>query len=328
MICVTHEMGFARQVADRVIFMDDGRILEQGSPEHFFENPENPRCRDFLAKIRIRARGCKCDIRRNSCGLPATGPVSPPRSFAPGADGRCPSRRSVLRGLVATAALAGAGVLAGCGAGVGSETRRCAGGRPWLQARRHQGAWEAERGREEGRSRIRILRPRRPHHVGMEIDLCYQIAAAVFDVTYDEARRARTCLLHRRHAQDPPVRSSTRTISSTWCARPTPSPERIESWDFSTPYRTDYVGLMVKKRSGFTRVADLGGRSRCEPGRDHQGLIEQMLQGRGYRCAYRVLAFSGYPVVKSSLDAGDLDFFRHGPLHWPIHERDGRAARA
>ncbi|WP_270472143.1 amino acid ABC transporter ATP-binding protein [Collinsella intestinalis] len=51
MICVAHEMGFARQVADRVIFMDDGRILEQGSPEHFFENPENPRCRDFLAKI-------------------------------------------------------------------------------------------------------------------------------------------------------------------------------------------------------------------------------------------------------------------------------------
>ena len=51
MICVTHEMGFARQVADRVIFMDDGRILEQGLPEHFFENPENPRCRDFLAKI-------------------------------------------------------------------------------------------------------------------------------------------------------------------------------------------------------------------------------------------------------------------------------------
>lgn len=51
MMCVTHEMGFARQVADRVIFMDDGRILEQGSPEHFFEHPENPRCREFLAKI-------------------------------------------------------------------------------------------------------------------------------------------------------------------------------------------------------------------------------------------------------------------------------------
>ena len=51
MICVTHEMGFARQVADRVVFMEDGRILEAGTPEHFFENPENPRCREFLSKI-------------------------------------------------------------------------------------------------------------------------------------------------------------------------------------------------------------------------------------------------------------------------------------
>ena len=51
MICVTHEMGFARQVADRVVFMDDGQILEEGTPDHFFENPETPRCREFLDKI-------------------------------------------------------------------------------------------------------------------------------------------------------------------------------------------------------------------------------------------------------------------------------------
>ena len=51
MVVVTHEMGFARQVADRVIFMEDGRILEEGTPEHFFDNPENPRCREFLSKI-------------------------------------------------------------------------------------------------------------------------------------------------------------------------------------------------------------------------------------------------------------------------------------
>ena len=51
MICVTHEMGFARQVADRVIFMDDGQILEEGKPEHFFENPENERTKAFLSKI-------------------------------------------------------------------------------------------------------------------------------------------------------------------------------------------------------------------------------------------------------------------------------------
>ncbi len=51
MICVTHEMNFAKQVADRVLFMDDGQILEEGTPEHFFTNPQNPRCRDFLNKI-------------------------------------------------------------------------------------------------------------------------------------------------------------------------------------------------------------------------------------------------------------------------------------
>ncbi|WP_419052173.1 amino acid ABC transporter ATP-binding protein [Enorma massiliensis] len=51
MVCVTHEMNFAKQVADRAIFMDDGQILEEGTPEHFFTNPQNPRCQDFLNKI-------------------------------------------------------------------------------------------------------------------------------------------------------------------------------------------------------------------------------------------------------------------------------------
>ena len=51
MMCVTHEMGFAREVADRVIFVDDGQIVEQGTPEHFFENPQHARTKDFLSKI-------------------------------------------------------------------------------------------------------------------------------------------------------------------------------------------------------------------------------------------------------------------------------------
>ena len=51
MVVVTHEMGFARQVADRVIFMDDGVIVEEGSPEHFFENHTNERTKAFLGKI-------------------------------------------------------------------------------------------------------------------------------------------------------------------------------------------------------------------------------------------------------------------------------------
>jgi general L-amino acid transport system ATP-binding protein len=51
MICVTHEMGFARQVADRVIFMDQGQIVEQNTAHEFFANPKNERTRDFLSKI-------------------------------------------------------------------------------------------------------------------------------------------------------------------------------------------------------------------------------------------------------------------------------------
>ena len=51
MVIVTHEMGFARQVADRIVFMADGMILEEGSPDEFFENPTNERLKQFLGKI-------------------------------------------------------------------------------------------------------------------------------------------------------------------------------------------------------------------------------------------------------------------------------------
>lgn len=51
MICVTHEMGFARKAADKIVFMADGRILEQNTPEEFFENPKTDRAKDFLSKI-------------------------------------------------------------------------------------------------------------------------------------------------------------------------------------------------------------------------------------------------------------------------------------
>ena len=51
MVVVTHEMGFARQVADRIVFMADGMILEEGAPDEFFENPSNERLKQFLGKI-------------------------------------------------------------------------------------------------------------------------------------------------------------------------------------------------------------------------------------------------------------------------------------
>lgn len=51
MVVVTHEMGFAKEVATRVLFMDQGQVKEQGTPDEFFENPKEPRLREFLSKI-------------------------------------------------------------------------------------------------------------------------------------------------------------------------------------------------------------------------------------------------------------------------------------
>ena len=51
MVVVTHEMGFAREVGTRVIFMDGGKIIEENTPEEFFANPKNPRLQDFLSKV-------------------------------------------------------------------------------------------------------------------------------------------------------------------------------------------------------------------------------------------------------------------------------------
>ena len=51
MVVVTHEMGFAREVGDRILFMDDGKIVEEGSPQEIFNNPKHPRTIDFLSKV-------------------------------------------------------------------------------------------------------------------------------------------------------------------------------------------------------------------------------------------------------------------------------------
>jgi ABC-type polar amino acid transport system ATPase subunit len=55
MVIVTHEMAFAREVADRVIFVDRGKIVEEGSPESVFDNPQNERTQTFLARIMRRS---------------------------------------------------------------------------------------------------------------------------------------------------------------------------------------------------------------------------------------------------------------------------------
>ena len=50
-VIVTHEMGFAKQISDRVLFMDGGNICEQGTPQQIFDNPQHPRTQAFLSKV-------------------------------------------------------------------------------------------------------------------------------------------------------------------------------------------------------------------------------------------------------------------------------------
>jgi len=51
MVVVTHEMGFAKEVGDRILFMDDGQVMEQGTPDEIFNHPKSERTKDFLSKV-------------------------------------------------------------------------------------------------------------------------------------------------------------------------------------------------------------------------------------------------------------------------------------
>lgn len=219
----------------------------------------------------------------------------------------CPARRSLLRGLAASAALMGAGALAGCGAGAvpHGSTPSAAGSK--LAAIKTRGQLNA--GVKKDVPGYGYFDPAVGTYEGMEIDLCYQVAAAVFGVSYEEARErglvAFTDVTPK--TRGPLIDNDQLDIV---CATYTVTPERRESWDFSSAYRTDYVGLMVKKRSGFKRIADLDGRIiGVSQGATTQGLIERMLKDEGIDAAPEFLAFSGYPIIKSSLDAGNIDCF-------------------
>ena len=76
MIVVTHEMGFAREVADRVVFMADGQVVEVGTPEHFFDNPQEERTKLFLSKSSDAAPGSDGD--RAPTGVVRASPRSSP----------------------------------------------------------------------------------------------------------------------------------------------------------------------------------------------------------------------------------------------------------
>lgn len=144
---------------------------------------------------------------------------------------------------------------------------------------------------------------------GLEVNLCYQFAAAIFDTSYDDA-------ISQNLVEFTDVTPKTRgpLIDNgqldVVCATYTITEKRKESWDFTTPYRTDYIGLMVKKRSNFKKIADLNGKViGVSQGATTQSAIEKMLVDNNIDAKPEFRAFSGYPIIKSSLDAGNIDCF-------------------
>ena len=199
-----------------------------------------------------------------------------------------------------------AGLLAGCGNAASAGSGAAASGSKLaaIKARGHLNA-----GVKKDVPGYGYFDPATGTYEGMEVDLCYQVAAAVFGVSYDEAQE-------RGLVEFTDVTPKTRgplidndqldIVAATY----TITDERKLSWDFSTPYRTDYVGLMVKKRAGFKKIADLDGKIiGVSQGATTQGLIEQMLADEKIPATPSFLAFSGYPIIKSSLDAGNIDCF-------------------
>ena len=223
------------------------------------------------------------------------------------------TRRGFL-GLTAAAMVPSLLAIAGCGGAAGGASAAASQGSSVAGASASKLAAIKQRGHLNAGVKKDVpgygyFDPAKGTYEGMEIDLCYQLAAAVFNTSYQQAR-------DRGLVQFTDVTPKTRgplidndqldVVVATY----TITPERTRSWDFSRPYRTDYIGLMVKKRAGFQRIADLDGKIiGVSQGATTQTQIERMLKDRRIKATPEFLAFSGYPIIKSSLDAGNIDCF-------------------
>lgn len=144
---------------------------------------------------------------------------------------------------------------------------------------------------------------------GLEIDLCYQIAAAVLGVSYDEAVEKGLCEFTdvTPKTRGPLIDNDQLDIIA---ATYTITDERKKSWDFSTPYRTDHVGILIKKKSGMTKMADLDGKIiGVSQGSTTKDLVLQMLKDQNVDATPEFKEFPDYPSIKSALDAGNIDVF-------------------
>lgn len=216
------------------------------------------------------------------------------------------TRRNFIKAFGAAATVAGLG-LAGCSGGDSSSGSASGDNASKLQTIKDRGVLNC--GVKADVLGYGYLNTETNEYEGLEIDLCYQIAAAVLETTYEEAKEQGLC-------EFTTVTPSTRgtlidsgqldIVAATY----TITPEREEDWDFSTPYRTDSVGIMVKSANGWTSMEDLDGQTiGVSTGSTTQQLVEQMIEDNGFNCTPSFTEYQSYPEIKDALDAGMVQAF-------------------
>ena len=143
---------------------------------------------------------------------------------------------------------------------------------------------------------------------GLEIDLCYMVAAKVFDVSYEEAKDQDLCEFTdvTPKTRGPLIDNDTLDMI---CATYTITNKRKEDWDFTDSYRTDHVGILIKKGTMST-MADLDGKHiGVSQGSTTKDLVLQMLEDNNIAATPVFDEYPDYPSINSALDAGQIDAF-------------------
>lgn len=211
------------------------------------------------------------------------------------------TRRNFLKVTGASAAVAGLG-LVGCS----GETESASSGSK-LDAIKERGTLAC--GVKADVLGYGYLNTETNEYEGLEIDLCYQVAAAVLGVSYEEAKEQGLCEFTTvtPKTRGPLIDNDTLDIV---CATYTITPEREEDWDFSTPYRTDSVGIMVMANSGITTMADLDGKIiGVSQGSTTKDMVTQMLADQGVDATPTFNEYPDYPSINSALEGGQIDAF-------------------